>query len=462
MNKEFQVTLSAVRCEKTYDVAVVGGGTAGVMAAIAAAESGKDVLIVEKSYTLGGSSTLGQVTPLMGTRIKDGLCNSYIGVRLQRRLEERGFTDGPWPSAPKTIFSPVTLSVVLEEMCAEAGVDILYGAAFVDVMKEGDRVTALLAQTLEGLMAIEAAFVIDATGDAQVAYAAGCPFEVGDPENDGHNQNMSLRFCIGGIDYDRVNQSLEAIGGDPYVEGAGVYMGTTWADQDDFLTKLFKKAVEAGDLIQTDATYFQAFSSKAFGDGVMYFNCPEAPHCRHTTDSFEVSDGVRDCRAATMRLHKFLQKYIRGFENSTVISFAQMPGVRESRRIKGEYWLTIDDYNARAKFADGVAQSAYPVDVHGRSETVHPASFARGEYFEVPYRSLIPKGIDNMLVAGRCISASFWAQSATRIQLVCHALGEAAGLAASMALDLSCAAKQVDGAAVRAEMRARGGTFAAG
>ncbi|MBE6763535.1 MAG: FAD-dependent oxidoreductase [Ruminococcaceae bacterium] len=454
------VTLPVVQHSKHYDIVVVGGGTAGAVAAIAAAESGKDVLIVERGYALGGSATLAQVTPLMGTRIGK-YRNSYIGIRLQNMLEERGYTAAPWAGCDKTLFSPVTLTVVLEEMCVNAGVELLYGASYVNSVTENGRIQAVLVQTLEGLVRIDTSFVIDATGDAQVAFTCGCPFEAGDPENNNENQNMSLRFAVGNIDFKRVNKFLkEECGEDADPESEQTYMAHEWKSTSAPLYNLFCKGLENGDIERADGVYFQSFTSKAFGRGVMYFNCPEAPRCRNTTDSIAVSQGVADCRASAVRVHRFLQKYVPGFEDSTIISFAQLAGVRESRRIVGEYWLTIEDYNARAKFPDAIAQSAYPIDVHGKAVLVHPNDFAPGEFFEIPYGCLVAKGVDNLLVAGRCSSASFWAQSAIRIQLVCHAFGEAAGIAAAMALDLNCAAAKVDGASVRAEMIARGGTFA--
>lgn len=455
------VTLPIVNYPRSYDIVVVGGGTSGVIAAIAAAESGKDVLIAERGYSLGGSATMAQVTPLMGTRIGP-YRNSYLGTRLQALLEEKGYTSGPWDTAEKNTFSPVSLSVTLEDMTRGAGVDVLYGASFVNTLREGSRITAVLVQTLEGLTAINTKFVIDGTGDAQVAYTCGCPLEIGDPENNGENQNMSLRFAVGNIRFRPLRKALHDMGYSDDDENctAAVYMATEWKSTVRGLTDLFKEGLAAGELEYADGVYFQVFSSASLGDGVMYFNCPEAPHCRHTTDPMAVSEGVMDCRASAVRIHSFLKKRLPGFEDSVITWFAQMPGIRESRRIIGEYYLTLDDYNARAKFDDAIAQSAYPVDVHGKTVLVHPDDFQKGEFFEVPYRSLIPKGIDNLLVAGRCSSASFWAQSAIRIQLVCHALGEAAGLGASMALDLGCAAAAVDGAAVRKEMIARGGTFA--
>ncbi len=455
--------IPVVSHDRSYDVIVVGGGTAGAIAAIAAAESGKDVLIVERGYSLGGSATMAQVTPFMSVRIGDNN-NSYLSTRLCKLLEESGYIAPPWPGAGKTMFSPVTMSVTLEEMARDAGVDILYGAAFVDTVRENGHIQAVLVQTLHGLLRIDGGVFIDGTGDAQVAYMSGCPYAAGDPEDHDYNQNMSLRFAVGDIDMVAVNRAMYELGV-PDVDPTSphVYMAMEWKSAEDRpLANFFRKGLESGELEYGDGVYFQTFTAKSFGDSVMYFNCPEAPHCRHTTDPFEVSEGVMDCRASAVRIHKYLKNHLGGFENSTIISFAQLPGIRESRRIEGEYLVTIDDYNACRKFADGIAQSAYPIDVHGKSELVHPRGFAPGEFFEIPYGALVAKGVDNLLVAGRCISASFWAQSAIRVQLVCHALGEAAGIAASMALDLSCAVKQVDGAAVRAEMQARGGTFAAG
>lgn len=457
-----QVTLSVKRHPVAYDILVIGGGTAGAVAAIAAAESGKDVLVVERGYALGGSATLAQVTPYMTIRIGDygEYTNSYISRRLQCRLEQSGYISESWSGMPKTMFSPVMMSVTLADMCADAGVELLYGASFVDVVREGESIVAVLVQTLDGLLRIDGKVIIDATGDAQVAYMCGCPVEAGDPENNFENQNMSLRFAVSGIDMRAANRALYDMGEEADPECDHVYMAMEWKAETSPLTTLFRKGVENGDLLHSDGVYFQSFSARSYGKGVMYFNCPEAPHCRNTTDPFEVSRGVEDCRASAVRIHRFLQKHLHGFEDSTIVSFAQLPGVRESRRIVGEYVLTIDDYNACAKFPDGIAQSAYPIDVHGKSTLVHPRGFEKGEFFEIPYRCLVATGVDNLFVAGRCSSASFWAQSAIRIQLVCHALGEAAGIGASMALDLAVKAKDVDGAAVRAEMQARGGRFA--
>ncbi len=457
-NTPQQVSLTVRQSESGFDTVVVGGGTAGVMAAIAAAQSGKKVLIAERAYALGGSATLAQVTPLMTLRV-DGVHNSSVSIRLQEKLEERGYTWGWGASGIKTMISPVMLRPVLEEMARDAGVRLLYGASFTGVCRERRTITAVLLQTVSGLMRVDTPFVIDATGDALVAYESGCALETGNPEHGGDNQDMSLRFAVGGVDLAALRSQVRELCGWVPDNPDNLEIASVWDTGENELTPLFARAVEDGVLRYEDGAYFQAFTAKSYGDGVMYFNCPEAVRQHSAVDPFTVTDAVTECREAALRLFAFCKRYLRGFEHSTILSFSEIPGVRESRRLCGEYTLTLEDYNARRKFADGVAQTAYPVDMHQASGLEHPKPMERGEYFEVPYRCMVPREYNNMLVTGRCVSATFAAQSAIRIQLVCRALGEAAGIGAAMALDGNLPAGDVDGAAVRAEMIRRGGIF---
>ncbi|MCI9415779.1 MAG: FAD-dependent oxidoreductase [Clostridiales bacterium] len=440
-----------------YDVVVIGGGTAGAFAGIAAADSGKKVLILERSYSLGGTATLAQVTPLMSNNL-DRADNSYLTLRLKEKMMAIGAEDHPVWSRGGGWFSPVMLIYVLEQMAKEAGAEIVYGADFVSVNKTGDHIDSVCVNTVEGLQLVHAKTFIDATGDALVACRAGCPCQTGD-EQTGNNQPASLRFAVSGVDMPALRSYLNSIGipvrdDDEYIE-----LASLWSYKDRPLTELFRKGVEDGELEYNDVAYFQSFCAPCNG-GVIYFNCPEAPDLLNTVHASSLTDIVLTCREAAVRLHTFMKKHVGGFENSAISSFAEIPGIREGRRIEGQYVLTEKDYNDRMKISDAVAQTGYPVDVHGHVEEdygTRPMQY--GEYVEIPYRCLVPKNADNLLVAGRCISTTFIAQSAIRIQLVCRCLGEAAGVACAMACDQGVSPADIRGEAVREEMIRRGAVF---
>lgn len=175
-----------------FDIVVVGGGTAGAFAGIAAADCGKKVLIAERSYMLGGSATMGQVTPLMANRLQWKV-NSYLSLKLKERMTANQSAHHPegWFSGA---FSPVMLQAELEKLAEEAGAKILYGADFVGVGREGNRIECVYVNTINGIRSIRAKTFVDATGDALVAWRAGCPCREGAEEN-GRNQPASLRFA---------------------------------------------------------------------------------------------------------------------------------------------------------------------------------------------------------------------------------------------------------------------------
>lgn len=446
LRKEIPVT-------KEYDVVVIGGGTAGTVAAISAGREGLKTLVVEQFGCLGGSQTMALVTPMMHNHIEGNPYSSAIDEEICDRIISYGYGYKD-AGGNKGWFDPQMLKIVLEEMAVEAGCEILYHTSLVDVARNGQIIEAVILHNKDGLFAVKAKVFIDCTGDADVVYYAGLPYEMGNEE--GVNQAISLRFQMTNIDCDRFGEYLESLGQKwatryPYLHTA-VVKGGNWP-----LNRIFEEKVEQGILTEQDLNYFQVFSVPGKPNDLA-FNCPELGGTKNVIDARYLSQKQIEGKRAILRLAKFLREYIPGFKNSYICDIAAMIGVRESRRAKTEYILTKEDVLSYRKFEDGIARTNYPIDIHGASGKLECASQGIIEkYYEIPYRSLVVVGVDNLLVAGRCIGADFIAQSSIRVQQTCRAMGEAAGIAAKLAIQRNVPCRDVDGREVRSIMRERGG-----
>ena len=446
------------------DVVVCGGGTAGVFAAIAAAEQGKKVLLVEQFGSIGGTATNALVTPLMGTHIDGNPHCSYIGNKLTSRIYAYGGSNNTGAK-----FDPLILKIVLEELCVEAGVKFLYHTFIADVVKDDNKITGIVIVNKKGMQVVEADMFIDCTGDGDVSVLANASYSKGNPET-GKCQPISLRYIVGCIDLPAVGAFFKsevertginvAINYDVNSEN-GIYGAVTgngvWT-----LTDLFERAIANGDLDEDDKFYWQAFSVPGRKDSLA-FNNPEFFDDIDGTDPDHLTKAQIEGRRRIYRQLMFYKKYMKGFDNAYISEIAPMVGIRETRNIDAEYILTAEDLICRHKFEDAICQSNYPVDIHGRAldftNYSKPVDDGR-PYYEIPYRSLVVKGVDNLLVAGRCLGAEFLAQSSLRIQLSCRATGEAAGISAAFAIDKKVLPRDIDGKEVRAEMEKRGAIFA--
>ena len=235
-----------------------------------------------------------------------------------------------------------------------------------------------------------------------------------------------------------------------------VHTAMVW-DKGWTLEPLFRQAVADGVLRESDGNYFQVFSM-AGRPGELAFNCPRISAEVDGTDPFHLTRAQITGREITQRYLAFCRRYLPGCEDAYLVFTAPMVGVRESRRIRGEYYLTVEDVLGGRKFADAICRNNYPLDIHRDPKDEKPSlvKLPPGEYHEVPYRCLVPLGVDQLLVAGRCLSASFEAQSSVRIQPNCRAMGQAAGLAAALSLQQGLTPRALDGEQLRAALRARG------
>ena len=420
------------------DVCVCGGGPSGVAAAVNAARNGSSTALIEKGIALGGLAVLGNVIPCMQTFAPDS-DTPYVKTVKQKLIDHGIDYDDKVTGQVWT--NPEVLALIYDELCADAGVEILYNATLVDALVDGSNITTVIVQTLAGLAAVKAKIFIDSTGDAYLARSAGVPSERG-YEKTGNNQPMSFRFEMGGIDLKKLQKYVvDTLKEDwcksklPHFEIAEAMHRT----QRYKLEELMARGVESGEITQEEAEYMQAYTIIG-KDGTMSMNCPEIPIKFRSTDPIEYSRAVTYGRRMLHNIAEYLIKHLPGFEHAYIAREAVMLGARESWRIRGKYYLVEDDYHNQSRFEDAVARTAWFIDAHGEKIS---EKLPRGGFYEVPYRSLVSDRIKNLIVTGRCISASFILQASMRIQLTCMSIGEAAGIAAAYSLKNNIAANDV-------------------
>jgi hypothetical protein len=444
---------------RDWDVIVVGGGTAGAIAGIKAARAGARTLVVEALGSLGGSGTNAQVTPLMRNVSSGVNLNQGITDELKRRLIERG--DGAVDANNNdNWFNPEGMKYVLERMLVESGGEVLYHTQFVAPELEGERVGSIVVHNKDGLVRLRAKAFIDATGDADVAVRAGAPFQAGEAGT-GLHQAMSLRFIMGGVDLERLCAFL-ARHGQGQESTRFMHFWMVWG-KNASLEGLFRQGVTDGLLLERDGDYFQGFSVPGM-PGCISFNCPRlGADINDGADAWTLSKAQVDGKAAIDRLLNFLRARFDGCEEAFIASYAPMVGVRETRRIAGEYVLTLEDILECRTFDDAICRNHYPVDIHTpRGKLLYHERNGDYPYFkpeafhEIPFRALIPLTLENLLVPGRCASATFEAQSAIRVQQNCHSMGEAAGLAAAWMAARGVGSRAIDGVELRAALKAQG------
>ncbi len=439
----------------TYDVVVVGGGTAGVIAAIAAAREGVSVALVEQFGSLGGSSAGALVTPTMNTHVDGAPMNSYIVNALDTLAAERGAMVRRGVSR---YYDPILLPVILEEMAVGAGVSLYLYTDLIDVVKDGKTLTGIFVSDKSGVHVLEGKTFIDCTGDGDLSVMAGAQYTKGNPKT-GKNQPISLRYMVSGIDMKAFHETApDSIS---YWDG-GCYAACTTQNPRTSVERIMAQARDNGDLIPEDLAYWQVFTLPNRPD-TLACNCPEIFDRVDGTSAADLTNAQISGKQSAMRQLAFYKKYFRGFENAYISGFASMVGIRETREIAADHILTIAEAKRYAKFDDAVAQTNYPVDIHGFGDEFtneHVEGIENEKpYFEIPFGSLVVRDLDNVFVAGRCIGCDFFVQAAIRIIPTVRATGEAAGIAAAICAKEGMNAHEVDGVRVHNTMVEHGADF---
>ena len=424
---------------KTYDVIVLGGGTAGMIAAVAAARSGARTLIVEKDGYLGGTATWG--IPFLGFFSGDG---NQVVSGLPQELVDRMIAlggcmgharGGSWSTGAQKIkyefaltpFDPEYLKMAAQTMALEAGADLMFQAVLCDVRKEGRRVGEIEVVTVEGRKNLRAAVFIDCSGDAMLTWMSGFPTDM---RGRGNMQNVSHMIRMVNVDADRMVQCLKE---DAQIQGI----------HDWYIRLVRGKLLDdgkegyvhvAGKAKLWDDRPPLTFTGVRWRETEMSFNITRTTNIDPTVADDMTKAEISE-RENVIRITEALKQNIPGFEKAHLASSSVRVGVREGRRIQGLYTLTEDEVVNRSEFDDGIARGAYPIDIHDPKGGHTQFTFIKeGGSYAVPYRCLIPKGSENLIVAGRCASTTGKALGSVRLMACCMAQGQAAGTAAALAV----------------------------
>jgi len=397
------------------DVIVVGGGPAGIGAAVAAAREGARALLCERYGFLGGMATAGLVNPFMPNGLEGQPFDTGIFAEWCRLMDQMG---GLAPNG--RTFCPEVAKLAAERLCLDAGVEILYHVMLDMPLMDGSRIDCVTMLGKGGLTAHRAKVFVDTTGDADLAARAGCQIEYGRPE-DGAAQPMTTCFDVAGVDVERMPDR-------PTVGAA------------------YDRARAEGrvDCPRHDVLWFTTVEPDR-----IHFNTTRVVG-HNATDTLSFSAAEQEGHRQVWEMFQFLRSDVPGFENARLHAIPVTIGVRESRRVRGHAYLTRADFERAAKFPDAVCRVNYPIDIH--NPTGGGTEIGRmppGEWYEVPYGCLVPLASDNLLVAGRPISADHAVHGSLRVMPPACTLGQAAGTAAAMAVAEGARPQDIEGVRVR-------------
>lgn len=429
---EVEVSARRIPVYARADVVVAGGGPAGLAAAVSAARAGASVLLLERYGFLGGNLTAASVGTFCGLYMKTDsgfdLAVRGFAEELSERLKSAGAAMGPMPFKESAVllYVPWAAKRAADAIVEETeGLRLLLHSRVAEVRMNGDRIDHLLLASKEGLVAIAADVFIDCTGDADVAFYAGVPTEMGPP---GQRQFASMQFFVENVD------------------GSAAFSG---------IAKLPDEIAKHGAALSRDGGALIPTGRKGEFIGAMTRVARNGEPLDASLS--DLTWGELEGRRLAEEAFAFVKEHIDGFADSFLMDTPAQLGIRESRHIRGVATLTGEDVTSGARFTDAVATGAWPQEYHVTGRGTEYNFLDPGQFYEIPYGCLLPQGVANLLVAGRCISATHDALASTRVMAPSMALGQAAGVAASLAaktFDASPAA--VDVAALRDALVSQG------
>lgn len=440
---EYTLSQRSIPLKDQWDVIVVGGGPAGCAAAISSAREGARTLLIEATGALGGMGTSGLVpawTPFSDKEkiVYKGIAES-IFVTLKNEMPHIDKDAMDWVA-----IDPEKLKRIYDRMVTEAGAQVLFNTMLCAVDTDGEGgITAIIVNNKAGLTAYQAGVYVDCTGDADLAAWAGAEFQKGDAV-DGSLQHTTLCFTMGNVDEYAYKHGVNLHGNNPASPIHDIIASGKYPMLDSHICN----TTIAPRTVGFNAGHLQGVDS---------------------TDPEQVSQALIKGRVMAETLRQGLAEfYPQAFGNAFVSVTAPLLGVRESRRIIGDYVLMLEDYVERKTFADEICRNSYYIDVHGARKRklttgedevfyTNVMRYGPGESHGIPYRCLTPKGIRNVLVAGRAVSCDRMVMGSVRVMPACLAMGEAAGMAAAMAASLdSHDVHQVDTDRLRARLQEEG------
>jgi len=405
-------------------------------AAAAAARGGAKVLLLERWGFLGGTATAVTLGGFCGvwTVTPDDLIPVVGGMfgELVDRMKRRDAVTEPrrWSEVASLPYDPTSMRLVADEMMDSYGVGVMFHTWVADVEVQDGRVHTVFVENKGGRFAVRPRMIIDCTGDGDIAARAGAPFELGAA---GITQFGSSMFRMAPVDMDAFNTlSRDEIS----ARMAAIVAGGTPLPRT--MVALYPNPIEG--VVHLNATRVARDDGEPFD----------------LTDPAQLSDAEREGRRQAYLYESVLREHMPGFARARIVDIGAQIGIRETRLIKGDHILTAQEVLGGHKPEDGIACNAWPVEMHGEGLKTIWKFLAPGEYCRIPYGCLTPRGLSNVLMAGRCVSSTHEAQASIRVSAPSMAMGEAAGAAAAMALDLQCDSRRVSVRALQNALRNEG------